>query len=48
MDNKDFLIRQMPADLKKALKIKAAESGITLKELIITALTEYLIKNKKK
>lgn len=42
MDNKDFLIRQMPAELKKALKIKAAQSGITLKKLVITFLEREL------
>lgn len=33
---------ELPDDLHRALKIRAAEEGVTLKELIIRLLTEGL------
>ena len=33
---------EIPDDLHRALKIRAAEEGVTLKELIIRLLTEGL------
>jgi predicted HicB family RNase H-like nuclease len=40
-------LRDFPEDLHRKAKSEAALMGISLKELIIRALTEYL-KNKKK
>jgi predicted HicB family RNase H-like nuclease len=41
-------IRGFPDELHRRAKIQAAVEGITLKDLIIKALTEYLKKAKKK
>ncbi len=35
---------EFPAELHKEAKVKAAVEGITLKELILKAVTEYLKK----
>ena len=35
---------EFPAELHKEAKVKAAMEGITLKELILKAVTEYLKK----
>ncbi|MCF8142811.1 MAG: 3-hydroxyacyl-CoA dehydrogenase [Deltaproteobacteria bacterium] len=35
---------EFPSDLHKAAKLRAVEEGITLKELIIKAVMEYLKK----
>ena len=40
-------IREFPEDLHRRSKAEAALMGITLKELIIRALTEYLKKHKR-
>ena len=37
-------LRDFPEDLRKEAKIRALREGITLKELIVKALTEYLKK----
>lgn len=37
-------MRAFPQELHRQAKIRAATEGITLKELIIRALTEYLKK----
>jgi len=37
-------LRDFPEDLHKRVEAKAALGGITLKDLIINALTEYLKK----
>jgi predicted HicB family RNase H-like nuclease len=39
-------LRDFPEDLHRKAKAEAALMGISLKELIIRALTEYLKKNK--
>ena len=41
-------IKAFPDDLHRQAKIQAAVEGISLKALIIKALTEYLKKAKKK
>jgi len=41
-------IKGFPDDLHKEAKIQAAVLGISLKELIIRALTDYLKKQKNK
>jgi len=41
-----YLIRDFPDDLHKRAKIRAAEEEITLKELILKALQEYLEKER--
>jgi len=41
-------IRDFPQDLHREAKIQAAVEGVTLKDLIIKALTEYLKKHKKR
>lgn len=41
-------IRDFPDNLHRKAKIQAAVEGVTLKDLIIKALTEYLKKTKKK
>jgi predicted HicB family RNase H-like nuclease len=41
-------IKAFPDDLHREAKIQAAVEGISLKALIIKALTEYLKKAKKK
>ena len=39
-----YLIRDFPNDLHKEAKIRAIQEGITLKDLIIRAIEEYLKK----
>ena len=39
-------IINFPDDLHKRAKVRAAQEGITLKELILKAVTEYLKKKK--
>jgi predicted HicB family RNase H-like nuclease len=41
-------IRGFPDDLHRQAKIQAAVEGVTLKDLIIKALTEYLKRARKK
>ena len=41
-------LRDFPDDLHRKAKAQAALMGITLKELIIRALTDYIKRNKKK
>jgi len=41
-------LRDFPEDLHRKAKAEAALQGISLKELIIRALTEYLKKSKRK
>jgi predicted HicB family RNase H-like nuclease len=38
----EYLLRDIPVDLHKELKIQAVREGITLKELMLKALKEYL------
>jgi predicted HicB family RNase H-like nuclease len=38
----EYLLRDIPLDLHKELKIQAVREGITLKELMLKALEEYL------
>jgi predicted HicB family RNase H-like nuclease len=38
----EYLLRDIPTDLHKELKIQAVREGITLKELMLKALEEYL------
>ena len=38
----EYLLRDIPVDLHKELKIQAVREGITLKELMLKALEEYL------
>ena len=40
-------IKDFPEDLHRKAKAEAALMGISLKELIIRAITEYLKKNKR-
>ena len=40
-------IKDFPEDLHRKAKSEAALTGISLKELIIRAITEYLKKNKR-
>ena len=40
-------IIKFPDDLHREAKVRAAQEGTTLKEIIITALTEYLKKKKR-
>ena len=47
-DTVNVNIKDFPQDLHRKAKIQAAMEGITLKALIIKALTEYLKKAKKK
>ena len=41
---KALIIKDFPDDLHKRAKVRAAQEGISLKELTIRALTEYLKK----
>jgi len=41
---KDINLRDFPEDLHRKAKAKAAMMGISLKELIIRAITEYIKK----
>lgn len=43
---KDFTIRQVPEELHRALKARAAERGVPLYDLIIDYLTEALKRDK--
>ena len=38
----EYLLRDIPVDLHKELKIQAVREGITLKGLMLKALEEYL------
>jgi plasmid stability protein len=40
----DYIIRGMPDELHKKAKIRAVEEGITLKDLILKAVKQYLKK----
>jgi len=42
-----YMIKSFPPELHKAAKIRAAEEEITLQELILRAVKEYLSKKKK-
>ena len=44
----EYLLRDIPLDLHKELKIQAVREGITLKDLMLKALEEYLKSVKKK
>jgi len=37
-----YIIRRFPTDLKRAVKIKAAEDDTTLRAIILAALEQYL------
>jgi len=39
-----FMVRNFPKTLHRRIKVKAAQQEITMKELVIRALTEYLKK----
>lgn len=39
---KALTIKDFPPDLHKAMKIQAAKEGITMKEVIEKAVTEYI------
>ena len=41
----NYLLRDVPAELWTAAKHKAVDEGINLRELILKALQEYLMKN---
>ena len=41
---KALIIKDFPDELHRKAKIRAAQDGITLKEITIRALTEYLKK----
>jgi predicted HicB family RNase H-like nuclease len=38
----EYLLRDIPVDLHKELKIQAIREGITLKELMLKALEKYI------
>jgi hypothetical protein len=40
-----YLLRDIPAELWTAAKHKAVDEGLNLRELILKALQEYLMKN---
>jgi len=40
----DYIIKDMPKDFHTDVKIKAAEEGTTMKEIIYKSLREYLAK----
>jgi len=42
-----FMIRDFPDELHKQAKIRSVEEGITLHELILKAIREYLSKKRK-
>ena len=44
----EYLLRDIPVDLHKELKIQAVREGITLKDLMLKALEDYLKSVKKK
>ena len=44
----DMNLRDFPDDLHRKTKAKAAMEGITLKQLVIKALEEYLKKKKRR
>jgi predicted HicB family RNase H-like nuclease len=48
MEVGQYLIRDFPNELHRKAKVRAAEEGITLQELIIKAVELYLKKGTKK
>lgn len=49
MDNTERrLIVELNRGLIKDAKVQAAKEGITLKQLVILALSQYIVKNKKR
>ena len=38
----EIIIRKCPESLKKRLKIRAAETGISMQDIAINAIKEYL------
>jgi len=41
IDEKDYLIRNMPNNLHKALRVEAAEGTTTMRALILRAIEDY-------
>jgi predicted HicB family RNase H-like nuclease len=41
-DHKTMIVNAFPSDLHRKAKAKAAMMGISLKELVIRAITEYI------
>lgn len=44
---KSYLIKEIPDELMKAVKVRAAQEGVTMKELILRYIEEGLKKEKK-
>jgi len=44
---KSLIIKDFPDDVHREMKIQAAVEGITMKELVIQAVKDYLKKRKK-
>lgn len=43
-----LILKDVPAEIHKAAKIRAAQEGTTLKSLILRAVEEYLSRAEKK
>ena len=46
MDDKDIRVRAIPIDLWQRVKVVAAQRDITIRELVIEALTESVGKDR--
>ncbi len=43
-----LILKDIPAEIHKAAKVRAAQEGVTLKSLILKALQEYLDRAERK
>ncbi len=43
-----LILKDIPTELHKAAKVRAAQEGVTLKSLILRAIEEYLVRAEKK
>lgn len=43
-----LILKDIPGELHKAAKVRAAQEGVTLKALILRAVEEYLARVEKK
>ena len=44
-DNKALIIRKIPADIRRALKVRAAQDGKTMQALVTELIVKHLRNN---
>jgi len=43
-DYSDLRIERCPTEIKRAIKVRAAQEGVTMAELVVTAVQQYIDK----